>query len=204
MQEPDPPQPGPTHVNRSDAELVSRTLAGDTRAFDDLVTRYRERIFRVAWHMLRSPAEADDVTQEVFIRAFRSLNKFRGDAGFFTWLYRIAANMVYTHARKQTRQREIHQQAHTEGDWYCLAVKTPEELTASGEIKQLVEQGLMHLDPRFREVLVLREIEGLETAEVSEILGVPEGTVKSRLFRAHDELREWIMGLKKKAIEGRF
>jgi RNA polymerase sigma-70 factor (ECF subfamily) len=178
-------------VNATDQELIQHTLGGETRAFDELMGRYRDRVYRLAYHMLWNEHEADDAAQEVFVRAYCHLNKFRGDSSFFTWLYRIAKNVVYTQAKKAGRRREICRTAHQEQSLRGTAALSPEISAERGEMMVRVYAGLSSLDPRLQEVLVLREIEGLDNDEVARVLAVPLGTVKSRLFRAQENLRKW-------------
>jgi RNA polymerase sigma-70 factor (ECF subfamily) len=153
--------------------------------------RYRDRVYRLAYHMLWNEHEADDAAQEVFVRAYCHLDKFRGDSNFFTWLYRIAKNVVYTQAKKAGRRREIYQQVHQEHTLRGTAALSPEVSAERSEMMNRVYAGLRSLDPRLQEVLVLREIEGLDNDEVARVLEVPLGTVKSRLFRAQENLRKW-------------
>jgi RNA polymerase sigma-70 factor (ECF subfamily) len=178
-----------TEDMEEDPVLILRTLDGDDTAFDTLVTRYRDRIYALAFHMLWSREEAEDVAQEVFVRAYRSLAKFRKESGFFTWLYRIAVNLVYTQARKAARQRQVYALAYREMKGSQASPKTPFELAARGELAENLHAALLRVDPRMRQVLVLRELEGLDVGEVAEILHLPKGTVKSRHFRAREDLR---------------
>ncbi len=182
----------PTYGDFMDHELVRRAAEGETRAFDELMRRYRDRVYRLALNMLWNEHEADDVAQEVFVRAYCNLKKFRGDSSFFTWLYRIAVNVVYTQSKKAGRRREIHQLAQQVKDEQAKPAPSPEQTAEHEDLMRWVYLGLQHLDPRLREVLVLRDIEGLDIATVSDILKIPSGTVKSRLFRAQDDLRQWM------------
>ncbi|NTV51598.1 MAG: sigma-70 family RNA polymerase sigma factor [Candidatus Firestonebacteria bacterium] len=182
---------GPTQVKIADGELIARTLAGETRAFDELMLRYRDRVYRLAYHMLWNEQEADDAAQEVFVRAYCHLKKFRGDSGFFTWLYRIAKNVVYTQAKKSGRRREIARLAHRRFLLQGRPAPTPEAYAERGELRELIRDGLRSLEPKQQEVLVLRGIEGLDNDEVARVLNVPVGTVKSRFFRAQENLRQW-------------
>ena len=187
------PDPGasPKVVNATDQELIARTLGGESRAFDELLRRYRDRVYRLAYHMLWNEHEADDAAQEVFVRAYCHLKKFRGDSSFFTWLYRIAKNVVYTQAHKAGRRREIYRLAHRQQSLRGTVLPLPDTSAERGEMLERVYAGLDGLDPRLREVLVLRGIEGLDNEEVARRLNVPLGTVKSRLFRAQEDLRQW-------------
>jgi RNA polymerase sigma-70 factor, ECF subfamily len=190
--EPRHPEPSLPSDMDQDKDLIARTLAGENAAFDALLTRYRNRIFGLLVHMVRDGQEADDMAQEVFVRAYYGLKNFRGECSFFTWLYRIAANVLYTQTRRAARRRQIHEQA-----WQEItrrsACRTPAEAAESGELQELVMRALPLIDVRLREVLVLRDLEGFEEAEVAQLLKVPRGTVKSRLFRAREDLRRIIL-----------
>jgi RNA polymerase sigma-70 factor, ECF subfamily len=198
--EPEAIDPGLTNTGQEDDVLIARTLKGEMAAFDEIMTRYRDKIFSFVSHTLRDPHEAEDVAQEVFIRAYKSLRHFRGDAKLFTWLYRIAMNVMYTRTRRAARHRWVHAQAFREkGDAFAPVPRTPEELAESREQSTMILMAIKQLDPRFREVVVLRELEGLDVREVAEILNLPEGTVKSRLHRALADLRRIILEIKNQA-----
>lgn len=184
------------HESNQDEILISRTLRGEKEAFDILITKYRDRLFRMTIFMLGNQQEAEDVAQEVFVKAYRNLGKFRGKSSFFTWLYRIAVNSIYTQARKLARRREVQRQVFREKTEISNpGPKTPEELAITGELQDMVSAAITQLDPRFRQVLILKEIEGMEVAMVAEILNLPSGTVKSRLFRAREELRSILVNM---------
>ncbi len=189
------PENSPSSLNfrPSDKALIERTLKGENGAFDMLVTRYRDRVFSLAYHMLQNAFEADDVAQEVFVKAYRNLGKFRQEASLFTWLYRIAVNEIYTRTKKTSRRRALYENALQESSrLHATPLASPEDLAQSGELKEMILKAINQLDPRFRQVLILKELEGLEVGEVARILGLPEGTVKSRLFRAREDLKRII------------
>jgi RNA polymerase sigma-70 factor (ECF subfamily) len=173
-----------------DNTLIEQTLKGQTNAFDMLVTRYRDRVYSLAYYMLSNAYEAEDIAQEVFVRAYINLGKFRRESGFYTWLYRIAVNIVYTQAKKYSRRRTLYEDSFREQDYSrSQAAESPEAAAQSQELREMILRAIHHLDPRFRQVLVLKELEGLDISEVAHILGLPEGTVKSRLFRAREDLK---------------
>ena len=186
--EPKPPSPSLTQQNPADEFLITRTLKGDNAAFDDLIKRYRDRVVSLVFHILGNFTEAEDLAQDVFVRAYRGLRRFRGQSSFFTWLYRIAVNVAYTSARKSSRRRFLQGLAIREAR-LRPAPKTPEEEAVSGETELQVHAAMARIDPRLRAVLVLKEMEGMEVGAVAEILKIPVGTVKSRLFRAREDLR---------------
>lgn len=188
-----------------DKNLIERTLKGDNEAFDMLVIRYRDRVFSLAYHMLLNFEEAEDIAQEVFVRAYRSLGKFRQESGFFTWLYRIAVNIVYTQAKKNTRRRVLYDEVLKEREYLQpQSFDSPEIPAQSGELREMILRAINQLDHRFRQVIVLKELEGMDVSEVARILGLPEGTVKSRLFRAREDLRHIIQTWQGNRVEGNF
>lgn len=189
--EPISSEPGLTSVGETDEALISRAVQGDAEAFDTLTTRYRDRIFGFCFHLVRDRAEADDLAQEVFVRAYFGLKTFRRECAFFSWLYRIASNVVCTQTRRAARRREVQTAAEAERQRWVLP-PTPADLAEKNELVELVHWALSRIDPRLGEVLVLRDLEGMGTAETARTLGLPEGTVKSRLFRAHDDLRRLV------------
>lgn len=197
------PRPRPSSLNDSqgsDHDLIARAVRGDSSAYDTLVTRYRDRLYALVYHMVLNAQEAEDLAQETFVKAYRNLGAFRHESNFYTWLYRIAVNLVYTQSKKHSRRRALFTAAVQSGDtlgshWPA----TPEELAQSEEAREMILKAIHLLDPRFRQVLILKELEGLEVAEVAKILGLPEGTVKSRLYRAREDLRRLLKSWKREA-----
>lgn len=191
MSEPLPP------AADSDAQLVARTLAGDDRAFELLVIKYQRRIQRLIARMVRDVDLVEDIAQESFIRAYRALHQFRGDAQFYTWLYRIAVNTA-----KKTLLDLKHDPLLTEaalrpaGDDdetfqpgnEPTAEETPESLLAAREIAAAVQAALEALPENLRQAVTLREIEGLSYEDIAAVMACPIGTVRSRIFRAREAI----------------
>ena len=191
MSEPLPP------AADSDAQLVARTLAGDDRAFELLVIKYQRRIQRLIARMVRDVDLVEDIAQESFIRAYRALHQFRGDAQFYTWLYRIAVNTA-----KKTLLDLKHDPLLTEaalrpaGDDdetfqpgnEPIAEETPESLLAAREIAAAVQAALEALPEDLRQAVILREIEGLSYEDIAAVMACPIGTVHSRIFRAREAI----------------
>lgn len=191
MSEPLPP------AADSDAQLVARTLAGDDRAFELLVIKYQRRIQRLIARMVRDVDLVEDIAQESFIRAYRALHQFRGDAQFYTWLYRIAVNTA-----KKTLLDLKHDPLLTEaalrpaGDDdetfqpgnEPIAEETPESLLAAREIAAAVQAALEALPEDLRQAVILREIEGLSYEDIAAVMACPIGTVRSRIFRAREAI----------------
>jgi len=179
-----------------DDELVAGAKAGQLRAFDQLVARHRGRVYAMIYSMVRNEADAWDLSQEAFIKAWRALPRFNGDSAFYTWLYRISHNVVYDWMRKKRVKSE------TEFDddlrWAVVsgaptapgADKTPDESMEGKELGERLERALAQLSTNHREVMVLRELDGLSYAEIAVVMGCSEGTVMSRLFYARKKLQE--------------
>lgn len=187
-----PPVPDATN---SDAMLVERAVAGDQGAFELLVIKYQRRIQRLIGRMVRDVDLVDDIAQETFIRAYRALHQFRGDAQFYTWLYRIAVNTAKKFLLELKRDPTVSENAFKSDDdgdetsWAGnepTASETPESLLAAKEIASAVNQALAALPEDLRQALTLREIEGLSYEEIAEMMNCPIGTVRSRIFRARE------------------
>lgn len=197
----DPAQAAPPDAAPDgDTMLVQRTLAGDQRAFELLVIKYQRRVERLIGRMVRDVDLVPDIAQETFIRAYRALGQFRGEAQFYTWLYRIAVNT----AKKQLLQLkrdpvismttlQAHQDDETSSAEYEPTLagsdpETPEAVLASKEIAQAVNAALEALPKELRQAITLREIDGLSYGEIAEALDCPIGTVRSRIFRAREAI----------------
>jgi RNA polymerase sigma-70 factor (ECF subfamily) len=182
----------PDDVNVSDAALIGRCRAGDREAFGGLVTRYQHRLYGALSHLLGSMDDARDVCQDAFVLAYRKLDTFRGDAEFYSWLFRIAYNAAMTRRRKRRPRQSLNVVTEKSGfepsDERSGA--DPTESLQSIERQQLVQNALNELAEDYRTVLVLKEIEGLQYDEIAEICECPIGTVRSRIHRARNELRE--------------
>jgi RNA polymerase sigma-70 factor (ECF subfamily) len=193
-----------------DQLLVERVQAGDRRAFDVLVSKYQRRLMRLVSRLVHDPAEAEDVVQETFIKAYRALRHFRGDAAFYTWLYRIgintAKNYLVTQSRRTPTSSETDaEQAESFDDGNRLRDNnTPESVLASKQIAATVNAAMDVLPIELRTAIVLREIEGLSYEEISEIMACPIGTVRSRIFRAREVIAEKLKPLLDMPIDKRW
>lgn len=174
---------------QTDEDLIARVRAGDHGAFRHLVERYEDRVATTVTSMLGHSQEAEDVGQETFIRFFRALSSFRGDSSVSTYINRIAINLSLNALKRRKRFLSRFMQADEEAK---LPAHEPNEIESS-EKKRLVHQALEALQPTFRAVVVLRMIEGYSTKETAEILDLPLGTVLSRLSRAQDKMRDWLL-----------
>jgi RNA polymerase sigma-70 factor (ECF subfamily) len=166
-----------------DDALVRRARAGDREAFGRLAERFQAPVYRVVRGIVGDAAEAEDVAQEVFLKAYGALGRFRGESGFFTWLYRIAVNEALRAARRR-------RPAATLDEGLPVEAPRPEPPDEDGPSVALLERLLRKLPEEFRAIVVLRDLEGLSYRDLAEALEIPLGTVESRLFRARRELRE--------------
>ncbi len=179
-----------------DHALVEAARGGDRGAFSDLVNRHARRIYRTARHMTKNDADAEDVLQEAFIKAYSKLNQFQGDAQFSTWLTRIAVNEALMRLRKRRNSKTVSldEEMQTEDGSISREVadkrETPEETLGREETRALLEQAVDSLAEGYRTVFVLRDVEGFTTEETAEMLDLSISAVKSRLLRARLQLRD--------------
>jgi RNA polymerase sigma-70 factor (ECF subfamily) len=176
----------------TDQQLVQRAQRGDPRAFDLLVLKYQGRIGALVGRYVSDAGEVEDVTQEAFIKAYRALDKFRGDSAFYTWLYRIASNAAKNHLVAKGRRpgadttiqdAEVFEQAELISE-----SSTPEAVVMSEELAQVVTEAMDALPEELRAALTLRELEGLSYDDIAAVLECPVGTVRSRIFRAREAI----------------
>jgi RNA polymerase sigma-70 factor, ECF subfamily len=177
-----------------DRELIRRCQDGDIAAFEPLVEKYRQRVWRLAYQILRDREEAWDCAQEAFVRAFSSLSSFRGQSAFYTWLFRITVNVATDrHRSRGARTRAFGAEAVPEEDWERTAVDTeegPDDAALRAEERERIERALDSLPPKARTIIILSDIEGLSYREIAAVLNCPMGTVMSRLHNARRRLRE--------------
>ena len=181
----------------TDAKLVKRVQKGDKGAFDLLVLKYQHKIVNLVMRYVRDPEQALDITQEAFIKAYRALPRFRGDSAFYTWLYRIAVNTAKNHLAAQRRRPMDVELDLQDPEQYDLHAKlketdTPEGVTISNELKEMVERAIAALPEDLRTAIVLRELEGMSYEEIAQTMECPVGTVRSRIFRARDAIAKKI------------
>ncbi|MGI4831070.1 MAG: sigma-70 family RNA polymerase sigma factor [Janthinobacterium lividum] len=179
-----------------DLALVARAKAGDTAAFEQLVRQYDRQIYRTALHITQNREDAEDITQDVFFKAFQKLEQFQGNSKFSTWLVRIAVNesLMRLRRRKTSRTVSMDQDVETEegaiprdfAEWR----PNPEQIFSQSELGDILRKTIAGLPPGFRTVFTLRDIENLSTEETAEALGLSVPAVKSRLLRARLQLRE--------------
>lgn len=181
----------------SDLQLVERTVAGDLRAYELLVIKYQRRIERLISRMVRDTDSVQDIAQETFIRAFKALHQFRGEAQFYTWLYRIAVNTAKKALLDMKRNPVISENAlrarddddeTSRLDHELSSDETPETVLAAREIAAAVNAAMEALPEELRQAVTLREIEGLSYEEIATVMACPIGTVRSRIFRAREAI----------------
>jgi RNA polymerase sigma-70 factor (ECF subfamily) len=182
-----------------DRVLVDRFKGGDQSAFDEMVSRYWDRIYAMVHQLLRNTQDAEEVTQDAFIRAHRGLVNFRGDSAFSTWLYQIATNLArnrywYWWRRKRDQSISFDQPLGADSDTTLAdiipaEVETPDDITVTQEFIDRIAYGMEKLSAKHREILILRNIKNQTYEEIAMILGISVGTVKSRIARARESLR---------------
>lgn len=187
---------------KDELRFIERLCARDERAFNELVQLYQDRVFRLVFRMLGRREEAEDLVQEVFVQVFKAVGTFRGDAKLGTWIYRIAINLCknrvkYLARRKTDAQDEFEATQERRSQQRASGVTSgetagPDQVVQGYQLELIVKRSMAELEPDFSEVLVLRDIEGLAYEEITEITGLPEGTVKSRIHRARATLKSKI------------
>ena len=184
----------------ADQLLVERVQRGDKTAFDALVLKYQHKIVKLVSRYVYEPAEAQDIAQETFIKAYRALPRFRGDSAFYTWIYRIAINtaknyLVANSRRPVDQQLDLQDPEQYEMNARLKDVDTPESMLLTDEIQATVEGAIQELPEELRTAIVLRELEGMSYEEIAAAMDCPVGTVRSRIFRAREAISERLQPL---------
>jgi RNA polymerase sigma-70 factor (ECF subfamily) len=189
MAEDAPPQP-------PDSALVAQAQRGETAAFDELIRRHSPRLYALIYHMTSNREDTNDLLQDVFAKAYRSLSRFRGQSQFYTWLYSIATNMTLNFLKKRNRRQHAMSLDDLDSgigrDEEFIAATTPRSPEHEADLKELqakLNEAMQKLSHDHRAVVVMYDIQGLPHAEISRIMGVSEGTIRSRLFYAHRQLQ---------------
>lgn len=196
----DAPAESPQQSSASeDRILVARAQEGDTRAFDDLVRKYTSKLYGLIYNMTSNREDTADLLQEVFAKSYRSLKRFMGKSSFYTWIYSIAVNMTLNHLKKRGRHMKFSLDdvdTGIENDPDFIAVTTAKSGVSREvnihELQKRLNEAMMKLSEDHRTVVTLYDIQGLQHAEISKILGISEGTVRSRLFYAHRQLQSYL------------
>ena len=180
-------------TREQEAQIVERVLSGDVNAFETLVLEYEKSVYGITQRMTGNAEDAADMTQETFIKAYNSLSNFRGDSKFSVWLYRIATNVCLDFLRSKNRKPTVSLSVEDdEGEESQMDIadesQSPETLLERGLTRDAVRRGLKALNEEYRQILLLREIQGLSYEEIAQALNLEVGTVKSRIFRARKKL----------------
>jgi len=177
-------------MSSKERELVARIKEGDMDAFRELVEMHRDRIYAFVFYMTGDRSDADDITQETFIKAYKGLSRFRGDSSVYTWLHRIAMNLCIDRVRKLKKRREV-----PLSEIIPSHVEEPFREAERSELRRIIEVALSGIPEKQRVILIMYEIQGFSYEEIASILGCPIGTVRSRLHKARNGLRERISKL---------
>ena len=187
---------------RDEAAFVERLQARDEQAFNELVRTLERRVFVLVYRMIGDRSEAEDLTQEVFVQVFKAIDQFRSESKLSTWVFRIASNLCKNRTHYLKRRHSEHQDnidafgdrtALTSAEGATVAtIDRPDDIVQGLQMERVIQEAIALLESEFREALLLRDVEDMSYEEISEITGVPVGTVKSRIHRARDRLREAI------------
>jgi RNA polymerase sigma factor (sigma-70 family) len=180
-------------LSPSDAELIERCLRKDNAAWDMVISRYRRKVFHVAYKFTGKHDEAEDLSQEIFLKVFRSLEKFNRDADFGTWLSSVARNYCIDHYRASKREKEVLVEDSLAYDLAPSSYGNPYRALEDADRHSLMRRGLEQLPDKLREAVFLRDLQGLSYQEMAERLALPEGTVKSRINRGREELARLLL-----------
>jgi RNA polymerase sigma-70 factor (ECF subfamily) len=181
-----------------EARLIERLGRRDERAFNELVSDYGRRVFGLVLRMIGNQAEAEDLTQEVFVQVFKAIGTFRGESRLSTWIFRIAVNLCKNrskylrvrHTADQTELDAIEERGKASDVKGGGQLARPDDMLAGKQVERIVQRAILELEPSFRECLVLRDVEDLSYEEIESITGLPAGTVKSRIHRARAQLKQ--------------
>lgn len=184
-----------------DQELVDRAVTGDQKAFRKLVERYQRKVYSIAFGVVRNHETALDITQDTFVKVHRNLPNFKGESSFYTWIYRIVVNLCIDKKRRQARQAEVDYDdtlAHGEGfssgpTLASTQIDNPAQAASRKELVEHMDQALATLTEEHKAILIMREVEGLSYEELAENLGLPKGTVMSRLFHARKNFQKALL-----------
>jgi RNA polymerase sigma-70 factor (ECF subfamily) len=189
------------NINIEESVLVERCRRGDTAAMERLILRYQNRLYNVVLKICGNPDDAAELTQEAFVKIIESIDKFKGSSSFYTWAFRIAVNLTINHCKRGARlgfgslEEQVSEMEGGESRTFRDILRDerspdPAALAESREVQRIVKAALMKLDEGQRAIIVLRDIEGMNYAEIAQVFGVELGTVKSRLSRARANLRD--------------
>jgi len=187
----------------ADADLVARAKDGDTAAFDELVVKHTQKLYGLVYNMTSNHEDTHDLLQDIFAKAYRSLKRFRGKSSFYTWIYSISVNMTLNFLKKRKRRQamsldDVDSGIHNDKDFIEMTSKVDTIREVSiGELQKRLNEAMMKLSDDHRAVVTMYDIQGMPHKEISKILGVSEGTVRSRLFYAHRQLQNFLGDFRK-------
>ncbi len=199
MEESPPPSPEPEQ-QPPDRELVARTQAGDSSAFDQLLIRYQQRVYGVIHNMVNNHADTNDLLMETFSKAYQNIHSYKADAAFYTWIYRIAVNQTINFLKRNKSRHNISMDDDSEDmesqkEFIDTALSGDvERQNKISELQKKLNESLMKLSEQHRAVVTLFDVQGLSHTEIAKIMGCSEGTVRSRLFYAHKQLQKNLKG----------
>jgi len=188
-------EPKDVQGEEDDQELVLRAQRGDIHAFDELVERYHGKIYGLTYNMTSNREDAEDLTQEVFVKAFKALPRFKGKSSFYTWLYRIAVNKTINYRKKRNRKRalsldQFDQEIKTDEVYHDLTSKgSPLRNVSLTELQKKMNEALQSLSEKHRTVVVLHDMQGIPHEEIAKMVGASVGTIRSRLFYARRQMQ---------------
>lgn len=188
---------------RADDALVARAQQGDPKAFDELVIKHNKRLYGLVFHMTQDREDTYDLLQDVFAKAYRSIKRFKGKSSFYTWIYTIAVNMTINHLKKKKRKATLSlddEDSGVQNDSSIVDISSRTNPRREADLKILqkkLNEALMNLSEQHRAVVTMFDMQGMPHAQISKVLGVSEGTVRSRLFYAHRNLQSQLEDFKK-------
>ena len=182
-------------ASNQDAAIVRKVQEGDREAYNLLVLRYQHKVVQIALKFVNNQADANDIAQEAFIKAYKAIGNFRGESGFYTWLYRIVVNTARTFLESSSKHRnnvdvDAEDIDSLDHQGALSSNETPDRIIESQELQRTIMQALTQLPTELRQAITLREVEGLAYDEIAKLTGVPVGTVRSRIFRARQFIEE--------------
>lgn len=186
-------------TREEELEIINKVRSGDVNAFEALVLEHQKKVYNLALRILGNESDAEDASQDAFIRAYNSLRSFRGDSKFSVWLYRLTSNIcidyLRSRSRRQTVSLTVDDDECEDGEEFSIPDErfSPDGCLDRNELRRAIGDGLQQLSPEYRRTLVLREINGLSYEEIGRALNIEEGTVKSRIFRARKKLCEFLV-----------
>jgi RNA polymerase sigma-70 factor, ECF subfamily len=187
----------------SDVELIERALSKENAAWEQLVARFRRRVFHIAYKFTGKHDQAEDLTQEIFLKLWKSLDKFNRDADFSTWLSSVARNYCIDHYRASKREKEVVVDDLVAFDLAPSSFGNPHSTLEDQDRRSLLRHGLDQLPDKLRQAVVLRDLQGMTYQEMADLLQLPEGTVKSRINRGREELMRLLLRAQQPARGGR-